>query len=72
MGLDFTHNPFRYSLGTKQLGGMGMNDFLYGINYKPETVSCPKQNCDNTLLYELKETHHYLCIECGHQFPVES
>jgi len=49
-----------------------MNDYLYGVSYKPERVSCPKEDCGNTWVYELKATHHFLCLECGNQFPVES
>jgi hypothetical protein len=48
-----------------------MNDFLYGVSYVPEPVCCPKVDCGNTNLYELTATSHYLCIECGYQFPIE-
>jgi len=49
-----------------------MSDYLYGVSYEPTPVCCPKPECKNTILYELTETQHFLCIECGHQFPVES
>jgi hypothetical protein len=46
-----------------------MNDFLYGVEYIPEPVVC--ESCESPKLYDLTATNHYLCLNCGNQFPVE-
>jgi len=41
------------------------DDYLYGVNYKPEPVKC---SCGSTKLYTLNDTEHYMCLDCGKQW----
>ena len=45
-----------------------MDDALYGIAYKCGR-ECKK--CGKTDWYDLNATGHILCLDCGHQEPVE-
>lgn len=45
-----------------------MDDSLYGIAYKCRR-ECKK--CGKTDWYDLNATGHILCLDCGHQEPVE-
>jgi DNA-directed RNA polymerase subunit RPC12/RpoP len=45
-----------------------MDDSLYGISYKC-LRECSK--CGTSHWYDLNDTAHILCLDCGHQEPVE-
>lgn len=45
-------------------------DYLYGVSYEPVKVSC-KCGKSKLGLYELTATKHFLCLDCGIQFPIE-
>mgnify|MGYP001251666228 CR=1 len=48
---------------------MNKSDFLYGVEYKPEPVTCV---CGSERIYILSATEHYLCLECGKQWKDEN
>ena len=45
-----------------------MDDALYGIQYRCQRL-CAK--CESSNWYDLTATGHLLCLDCGHQEPVE-
>ncbi len=45
-----------------------MDDALYGVKYRCQRF-CPK--CKGSNWYDLTATGHLLCLDCGHQEPVE-
>lgn len=48
---------------------MMKSDFLYGVEYNPETIACPE--CKGSDFYPLSATNHFLCLDCSHQFPFQ-
>ena len=45
-----------------------MDDALYGIKYRCQRLC---SNCGKSNWYDLNATGYLLCLECGHQEPVE-
>lgn len=45
-------------------------DYLYGVHYTPEQISC--EMCQSKQIYALTSTKHWMCLECGHQFPEDA